>query len=234
MVSSLLRAMPARLKKYGEAITRALEAKPTESAFLLVAHAKAFQARTFVERPEWRSGSFAEEARIARAALGNTEVENEFLEEARRLEETGDVDTLLTDTQLTTNHWGIWVSRWAVPPDARTPVTRDPEELLRTLGRIGTRLSLIALAKFMRSPLKEVVGHQNLGRRSIRLSVMDALKFPFPNQADKLLGRYVESDADYQAVEDFCVRELGVSYEGMPRLKFLTTSPSPAPMPIPD
>jgi hypothetical protein len=207
-MGGLLHVMPAQLKRYGEAITRALEAEPEENAFLLVAHAKVFQAKEIVERSAWDSTSFVKEARIARAALGNTEVEDEILKEVRRMEEAGDVEALILGTY---------------PLGMRYP--------LDTLARIGTRRSLITLAKFMRSPLEREVGHMGMGLESIRLYVMDALKIAFPNQADKLLSRYyVESDADYRAVEDFCVRELGVSYEGMPRPEFLTEIAAPTPI----
>ena len=203
-IGSLLHAMPARLQKYGNAFARALEVEPEYLAFLLVAHAKAFQAQSIVERSKWDTTAFADVVRIARAALGNMEVEDEFLEAVRRAEEAGDAERL----------------------------AQGPHVLLNPLGRIGTRRSLRAVAKFMRSPLELVVGHQNLGRKSIRLAAMAALKFAFPDQADTLLHEgNIRSDNDYQAVEDFCIRELGVSYEGMPRPRFLTTSPSPAPMP---
>ena len=206
VMGALLHVKPAQLKKYGDAITRALEAKQGSTAFLLVAHAKAFQARELVERlsllPTWETD---ESARIARAALGNTQIEDEILAEVKRLEEAGDVDTLLTT---------------------------GPAGLLNVLAQIGTHRSLVTLAKFMRSPLERVVGHQGLGRETIRLYVMDALKAPYPDQADKLLNRgLVESEEDYLAVERFLSSELGISYQGMPMPRFITTTPSPAPMP---
>jgi hypothetical protein len=135
--------------------------------------------------------------------LGNTKVEDEILAEVKRLEEAGDVDIL---------------------------VTADASGLLCTLAEIGARRSLITLAKFTRSPLERIVGHQNLGRRSIRLDVMVALKYPCPDQADKLLeDYYVESEDDYRAVEDFLSSELGVSYEGVSMPRFIATSPRPRP-----
>jgi hypothetical protein len=201
-MGTLLQAKPANLKKYGEAFARALEAEPEETAFLLVAHAKAFQAKELVEQlsrsPHW---SDDEAVRIAQAALGNTQVEDEILAEVKRLEEAGEVEPPLI-------------------------------ERLYMLGRIGTHRSLMALAKFMRSPLERIAGHQGLGRETIRLYVMDALMFPFPDQADKLLNRYlVQSGDDYRAVEHFLTRELGVSYDGMPVPRFITMTESPAPMP---
>jgi hypothetical protein len=205
---ALLHVKPAKLKKYREAITSALKDAPEGYAFLLVAHAKAFQAKEVVERlsllPRWSTHEYA---RVAQAALGNTQVEDAILAEVKRLEEAGDVDTLLT-----TGVGG----------------------LLYTLARIGTHRSLTALAKFMRSPLERIVGHGNWGRETIRLYVMDALRYPFPDQADKLLNRnLVESEEDYLAVERFLTRELGISYEGMPMPRFITTTPTPAP-PVPE
>jgi hypothetical protein len=61
---------------------------------------------------------------------------------------------------------------------------------------------------------------------------MDALKDPYPDQADKLLNRgLVESEDDYRAVERFLSSKLGVRYDDMPMPRFITTTPSPAPMP---
>lgn len=70
----------ADLSQFGDAFTEALKDTPTEEAFLLVAKAKPPQARGLVERlglsPKWKE---VEAAKIARAALGAEDVEDEFL-----------------------------------------------------------------------------------------------------------------------------------------------------------
>lgn len=69
------------LARSGDAFTKTLEVEPTEEAFLLVAKAKPKNAKELVERlaksREWKD---VEAAKIARAALGATDVETEFLD----------------------------------------------------------------------------------------------------------------------------------------------------------
>ncbi len=68
------------LVRLSDAFAQALEDSPTEEAFLLVAKAKPPNAKTLVEKlaksPEWKG---VEAARIARAALGDKDVEDGFL-----------------------------------------------------------------------------------------------------------------------------------------------------------
>lgn len=70
----------ADLSRFGDAFTKALSDSPTEEAFLLVAKAKPQNAKTVVDRlamsPSWKE---VEAAKIARAALGAKDVEDEFL-----------------------------------------------------------------------------------------------------------------------------------------------------------
>jgi len=71
---------PADLAPFKDAITEALYLSPTEEAFLLVAKAKPPQAKVLVDRlaqsTQWQK---VEAAKIARAALGAKDIENEFL-----------------------------------------------------------------------------------------------------------------------------------------------------------
>jgi len=68
------------LARFGYAFTKALSDAPTEEAFLLVAKAKPQKAKALVDRlamlPKWKE---VEAAKIARAALGAKDVEDEFL-----------------------------------------------------------------------------------------------------------------------------------------------------------
>lgn len=68
------------LARFDSAFTNALAEEPTEEAFLLVAKAKSAKAKDLVDRliklPKWQT---SESAKIARAALGAEEVENEYL-----------------------------------------------------------------------------------------------------------------------------------------------------------
>jgi GrpB-like predicted nucleotidyltransferase (UPF0157 family) len=68
------------LARFGGVITKALLDAPSEEAFLLVAKTKPDNAREPVERlalsPDWKD---VDAAKIARAALGATEIEDQFL-----------------------------------------------------------------------------------------------------------------------------------------------------------
>lgn len=71
------------LAKFGEQFANTLALEPTEEAFLLVAKAKPARAKELIERllklPRWEN---LDAARIADAALGNTEEEQKFLSAA--------------------------------------------------------------------------------------------------------------------------------------------------------
>lgn len=76
------------LAPHQDAFAKALEDAPTEEAFLLVAKAKATSAKPTVDHlgatPQWEK---VEAARIARAALGAQDVEEEFLAQADQAED---------------------------------------------------------------------------------------------------------------------------------------------------
>ncbi len=80
---------------FGDAFTKALEDTPTEEAFLLVAKAKPQKAKAVVDRlavlPEWKD---VEAVKIARAALGAKDIEDEFLSAAADAEAAADGKTL--------------------------------------------------------------------------------------------------------------------------------------------
>jgi hypothetical protein len=79
------------LARYGDSFNMAIEHAPSEEAFLLIAKAKPARARMIVDQlaisPDWND---VEEAKIARAALGATDIENEFLARADSAEAARD------------------------------------------------------------------------------------------------------------------------------------------------
>jgi len=166
----------ADLAPHGKAITRALIVDPDERAFLLVAKAKPPQAKKVVwelyKTDRWNKNKYA---RIAWAAYGNKEIEDEFIEQANEAEKKCD---------------GKWLGA-----------------SLMSLAQIGTRSSLRAVAKRMRSP---IIFDKDCPM-SVRLEVMDALSYAYPDEA-ALESFKVRSIEDYRAAEKFCTRKLGVRY----------------------
>ena len=85
-------ASPATLSPYGDVFMRALKERADGFVLTLIAKAKTLEAREEVDRlsrlPEWsKPGDSNRDAiRIARAALGDTKIEDEFIAEANRLE----------------------------------------------------------------------------------------------------------------------------------------------------
>jgi hypothetical protein len=79
------------LARHGDAFTKALEAAPSEDAFLLVAKARPQNAKAVVDAeaslPKWKN---VQAARIARAAFGDAKAEDEFLAAAANAEKAGD------------------------------------------------------------------------------------------------------------------------------------------------
>jgi len=81
------------LSKHSEAIIRVLENSPTPEAFLLIAKSKPSQAKVLVDQlamsSEWKD---TKEVKIACAALGANEAEDEFIVIADSTEEAMDVN----------------------------------------------------------------------------------------------------------------------------------------------
>lgn len=98
--------------------------------------------------------------------------------------------------------------------------TMDPEEKMdraKPLGQAGTPGTLKALAGEMRTPL--VYEMTGTFRKSVRLAIMEALAYNFPDQVF-LYENALESDEDYARVEAFCERQFGVRWTS-PRPPFL-------------
>lgn len=167
------------LAKFGDTFVKALGDAPTEEAFLLVAKAKPHNGAVVVDRlarlPEWRD---SEAVKIARAALGAKEVEDEFLAAA----------------ETATDGRGL-------------------AQALGPLALIGTPRSLKAIAMYLRTPLTIEV--PNAFEKSIRLNVLEALLYNFPDQP-VLYPNNIVSEADFTAAERFCTTILGVAYTSPP------------------
>jgi hypothetical protein len=87
---------PADLALHGDTFARALQEKPTEDAFLLVAKAKAMAAKPLVEQlaqnPPWKDN---EATKIAQAALGDRELEAAFIKQAAEAHKSGDSEKFM-------------------------------------------------------------------------------------------------------------------------------------------
>ena len=186
-------AAPAVLAGYGDAITKALEEKPGESALKLVAKAKPPQAWKEVDRlsrlPEWSLPNTSTKATMlmTRAALGDTETEDKFIDWAAREEAAGNADGLV--------------------------------DALFMLARIGTPRSLQAVCERMRTPL---IVDRGSHQKSVRLDVMNALRHAFPGHLE-LDPSNVTEDADYERAEWFCIQTIGVRFGNVPRPEFFTS-----------
>jgi hypothetical protein len=161
-----------------------------------VAKAKPPQARELVDRlaasPTWNK---TEAVRVARAALGDTKVESEFLTLATKADAASDGKALAA--------------------------------ALATLGLVGTPASLKAIAGRLRTPL--TIELKGAYIKSVRLSVLEALLYNFPDQP-VLYPNRILTERDYLAAEQFCVQTLGTAYN-TPEPPFLTYYGYPIPVP---
>ena len=182
-------ASTTTLSHYRDVFMRALKERPDGYILTLIAKAKTPEAREEVDRlsrlPVWNEpgSSRYETMRIARAALGDTKIENEYLAELPREEKAG---------------------------------SGGARDALFPLAQIGTRRSLQEICLRMRSPL---IIDDGIRQKSIRLFVMDALRYAFPERPELDSGN-VRKEEDYIKVEQFCTQELGVDFRGRPRPDF--------------
>ncbi|MCU0577733.1 MAG: hypothetical protein MUD15_13075 [Desulfobacterota bacterium] len=99
---------------------------------------------------------------------------------------------------------------------AAVDTAADGRELAMALGPLalmGTPRSLKALAGLLRSPL--VIHVPGLFDKSVRLNVLDALSYNFPDQP-VLYANNIITEEDYTAAERFCTSALGVTYTTPP------------------
>jgi hypothetical protein len=104
---------------------------------------------------------------------------------------------------------------------ARAHEAKDSERFMRALaplGMIGTRTSLAALARYLRTPLTFLL--PGAYEQSLRLSVLEALLYHYPDRPE-FYPNNILTEANYQAAERVCAQELGVTYD-MPAPPFMT------------
>lgn len=164
----------------------------------IAAKAKTLVARPSVEKmalqPKWRDEPERLQAiRIAQAALGNTQVEDEFINAAIQAEQNAP----------------------PAPPNRFYNVggAKDGTELakrLERLGLIGTRRSLLFVCGYLRSPLKSYV--PGVSEKSVRHAALDALLYNFPDE--RVLNKPKDL-AGWSTAEQFCVDHLGAVFEGI-------------------
>lgn len=104
----------------------------------------------------------------------------------------------------------------------------DPKEkarLAKILGWIGTDAALRALADAMRTDL--VIEMPRVSRRSVRLDVLAALSYNFPDQQVLYESQLLDEEG-YDQAEAFCVKRFGTKWD-TPRPPFLTIMGFPIP-----
>ncbi len=104
--------------------------------------------------------------------------------------------------------------------------TQDPTKfssLAQEMGWIGTPTTLKALADQVRTGL--IFEVPNTVRRSLRLEVVGALSFNFPEEP-ALFRNSITSEQSYEAVEKFCQQHFGTRWS-KPRPEFLADLPFP-------
>ncbi len=110
--------------------------------------------------------------------------------------------------------------------------TREPKSkaaLAKTLGYAGTPAALKALASEMRTDL--VVEMPGVMRRSVRVDIVAALSFAFPDKPF-LWDNAVTDDQGYARIEAFCEQTFGVRWT-KPRPAFLWIEGFPSRLPRP-
>lgn len=128
------------LARFGYAFTKALSDAPTEEAFLLVAKAKPQKAKALVDRlamsPKWKE---VEAAKIARAALGAKDVEDEFLAVADAATDGKALARALGPLAL----MGTPRSLKAIAERLRTPLTIDNPGVFEKAVRLNVLEALL-------------------------------------------------------------------------------------------
>lgn len=99
-------------------------------------------------------------------------------------------------------------------------------EYIGILSLIGTSDALTAISEYMRTPL--IIDKVGAYQKSVRLNIMDALRYHFPNQAI-LYPNNVNDMEDYTTVEQFCIEKFG-TYYNQPQPPFMTYFGYPTPI----
>ena len=166
-------------------------------SLLVAAKAKTAEARPYVEdfaRAAEERGTITPRgpARIAQAALGNSLVEESFINDVRTAE-----------ADMPNGKSGRWYDN-SNEKDASEVAHR-----INRLGLIGTKRALLVACGYLRSTLKSFI--PNVSERSLRLDALKAIQYNFPDE--KLLYRPT-STSEWAAIEAFCTRQLGAVFDG--------------------
>ena len=163
----------------------------------LASKAKVTEALPFVEHiaqlPRWQEDPERRDAiRLAQAALGNTLLEEQFINSVKDAEARAP----------------------QAPPNRFYDVSAEKDgaevaKRLKILGRIGTRRSLLTVCDYLRSPLKTYM--PSIWERSVRYAALDALIFNFPDE--RVLHTPI-GVTGWRAAEDFCRVHLGAAFDG--------------------
>lgn len=166
-------------------------------SLLVAAKAKTVEARPYIEefaRSAEERGTIKPRgpARIAQAALGNSLVEEYFIDTVRNAE-----------AGMPNGKSGLWY-------DNRNE--KDAAELaplINGLGLIGTKRTLLVACGYLRSTEKSFV--PDLSERSLRFDALKAIQYNFPDE--KVLVP-PKNTSQWAAAEAFCTRELGAVFDG--------------------
>jgi hypothetical protein len=170
------------LLPFHEGFTQALASEPTDEAFLLVAKIKSADAKDVVERLATSAAwKTNQTARIARAALG---VGGGAEIETKELERLAAAEAAGNGDQFA--------------------------ETIHTLGMVGTRRSLAAVALRLRTPLTIAMPN---AERTGRIDVLDALRYNYPDHPELYSNNMLEQNS-YAAPEVFCSKTFGTVYSG--------------------
>ncbi|WP_332851759.1 hypothetical protein [Duganella sp. S19_KUP01_CR8] len=190
------RCKPSDLAAFSGVYAASLQQSKGQYLYI-AAKAKILEARPSVEKmalqPKWRDEPERRAAiRIAQAALGNTQVEDEFINAVIQAEKSAP----------------------PAPPNRfyNVGAAKDGTELakrLEPLGLIGTRRSLLLVCSYLRSPLKSYV--PDVSEKSVRYAALEALLYNFPDE------RVLDNPRDlpgWSTAEQFCIKNLGAVFDG--------------------
>jgi hypothetical protein len=131
------------LSRYGDAFLEELKKEPNYAALLLIAKAKYKGAWEEVDRlsrlPEWKDDP---DMRIARAALGDTKIEDEYIAEAKKKEDAGDGEGL-AEALIPLVRIGTPRSLRAVCLRMRSPLIIDLPAIRKESVRLSVMYELI-------------------------------------------------------------------------------------------
>jgi hypothetical protein len=187
---------PSDLAAFHDIYLKSL-AQPKGEYLFLAAKAKTMRARPFVDHiatlPAYRENrDFLEVARLAQAALGNTAIEDEYINALHEAQKN-------------------------MPPAPKNQYydegpAFDGSEVAKRfepLGLIGTRRSLLLACSYLRSTLKSYV--PTVSETPVRFAALDAIRYNFPDERVLFEPQNV---TQWAAAERFCTEHLGAVFDG--------------------